>query len=73
MLPGQQGGDPWSPNYALGKPGDMGDSGQCQWRPNGPLLYNLEHSKMHADGEDYREMAPKVAWLFWLCPALSRL
>lgn len=50
ILPGQLGeGDPWSPNDAL-KPGK--DSDQCQWRPNGPLLYNLEHSNLHADGED---------------------
>ena len=48
ILPGQGEGDPWSPN----DPGNLEDSGQCQWRPNGPLLYNLEHSKLHSDGED---------------------
>lgn len=24
---------------------------QCGWEPGGPVLFNVEHSKMHADGE----------------------
>lgn len=24
---------------------------QCGWEPGGPLLFDVEHSKMHADGE----------------------
>lgn len=26
-------------------------SGQCEWKPNGPIMFNLQHSKLHADGE----------------------
>lgn len=27
---------------------------QCGWEPGGPLLFNVEHSKLHADGEGRR-------------------
>lgn len=26
-------------------------SSQCEWKPNGPIMFNLQHSKLHADGE----------------------
>lgn len=25
--------------------------GQCGWERGGPILFNVEHSKLHADGE----------------------
>lgn len=74
ILPGQdRGGDPWSPSGAA-KPGNVGDGSQCEWRSNGPLLYNLEHSNLHADGEDseggcstYSGCSGCVTYRFYFC------
>lgn len=31
---------------------DEQESDQCAWEPGMPVLFNVEHSKMHADGEE---------------------
>lgn len=30
---------------------DEQTSDECEWEPGGPIMFNVEHSKMHADGE----------------------
>lgn len=35
-----------------------GESGHCEWKHNGPLLYTLEHSVFHADGEGLCSVSP---------------
>ncbi|CAN0058330.1 unnamed protein product [Pylaiella littoralis] len=36
---------------------ERGGSGQCEWKPNGPVLFNLQHSQLHADASHWFHVA----------------
>lgn len=43
----------WSTSPKVNQPSEEEDSSnECEWENNGALLYSLQHSKLHADGED---------------------
>lgn len=61
---GPFGVQPWTASPETDDPQlDDEDRNQCDWEPNGPLMFNLHHSKQHADGEGVEPLGVGVAAL----------
>lgn len=52
----------WSTDVPL--VGDAGADDHCEWKYNGPLLYTLQHSNLHADGKGHSSVPPSLFMRF---------
>lgn len=59
---GPSGVQPWTASPETDDPQlDDEERNQCNWEPNGPLMFNLHHSKQHADGEGMGPLGVGIA------------
>ncbi|CAN0364742.1 unnamed protein product, partial [Ectocarpus fasciculatus] len=55
---GPLGVQPWTASPETDDPQlDDEERNQCSWEPNGPLMFNLHHSKQHADASHWFHVA----------------